>query len=239
MWLLRKAVKLTGWLLLALLALVLWPLTIVTIVSYTAAWLRGWPPARLRRAAAGHADPARRLASPSPLARQHGRPAAALAPARAYPAAWHHLAALDAARTFVALAPAVVPAGLALAAGLWAWRSYAIMAGLGGRMASAPVTFDARQWNRQAAAAEGRSNAPGSVPLLARGAKIPVGGTIRAIACKWKPVFAVPAAACARHMVIIGASGSREDEPDDAAVGRLVHRRPGRVLRAGRGTGRC
>ena len=73
---------------------------------------------------------------------------------------------------------------------------------------SAPVTFDTRQWNRQAAAAEGRAKAPGSVPLLARGAKIPVGGTIRAIACKWKPVFAVPAAACARHMVIIGASGS-------------------------------
>ena len=48
-------------------------------------------------------------------------------------------------------------------------------------MASAPVTFDARQWNRQAAAAEGRTNAPGSVPLLARGARIPVGGTIRAI----------------------------------------------------------
>ena len=27
------------------------------------------------------------------------------------------------------------------------------MAGLGGKMASAPVTFDPRQWNRQAAAA--------------------------------------------------------------------------------------
>ena len=90
------------------------------------------------------------------------------------------------------LAPAVIPAGLALAAGLWAWRRYAIMAGIGGRMASAPVTFDARQWNRQAAAAEGRSDAPGSVPLLARGARIPVGGTIRAVACKWKPVFSRP-----------------------------------------------
>ena len=57
LWLLRKAVRLTGWMVLVLLALVLWPLTIVTIVSYTAAWLRGWPPAlpskacRSRRAA--------------------------------------------------------------------------------------------------------------------------------------------------------------------------------------------
>ena len=106
------------------------------------------------------------------------------------------------------LAPAAVPAGLALAAGLWAWRNYAITAGIGGKMASAPVTFDTRQWKRQVSAAEGRTAAPGSVPLLARGSRIPIGGTIRAIACKWKPVFAVPAAACARHMVIIGASGS-------------------------------
>ena len=207
LWLLRKASKLTGWLLLVLLALVLWPLTIVTIVSYTAAWLRGWPPARLRRAAAATLTlPAIWVAITT--ARQHGQPSAALAPARAYPAAWHHLAALDAARTCVGLAPAVVPAGLALAAGLWAWRRYAIMAGIGGRMASAPVTFDHRQWNREAAAAEGRSNAPGSVPLLARGAKIPIGGTIRAIGRPWQPVFTVPAAACARHMVIIGATGS-------------------------------
>ena len=207
LWLLRKAVKLAGWLLLALLALALWPVTIVTIVAYTAAWLRGWPPARLRRAAAATLTlPA--LYAVAVLARQHGHPAAALAPARAYPAAWHHLAALGAARTFLALAPAAVPAGLALAAGLWAWRNYAITAGIGGRMASAPVTFDNRQWKRQARAAEGRTAAPGSVPLLTRRAMIPVGGTIRAVACTWKPVFAVPAAACGRHMVIIGASGS-------------------------------
>jgi hypothetical protein len=206
LWLHRKAFRLTGWLLLALLALVLWPVTIVTIVSYTAAWLRGWPSARLRRAAAGSLLMAAVYAA-LVLARQHGRPSAALAPARAYPARWHHLAALDAARTFVTLAPAVIPAGLLLAAGLWAWRNYAIMAGLGGRMASAPITFDARQWKRQANAAEGRTAAPGSALLLARGAKIPIGGTIRAVACKWKPIFTVPAAACARHMVIIGATG--------------------------------
>ena len=32
---------------------------------------------------------------------------------------------------------------------------------------------------------------------------------------------------CARHMVIVGSTGSREDEPDDPAVGGLVHRHPG------------
>ena len=59
-------------------------------------------------------------------------------------------------------------------------------------MASAPVTFDARQWRRQARAAAGRTDAPGSVPLLARGGRIPVGGTIRAVACRWRPVFTIP-----------------------------------------------
>ena len=46
------------------------------------------------------------------------------------------------------------------------------------------------------------------MPLLARGGQIPVGGTIRAIGHRWHPVLALPAAACARHMVIVGATGS-------------------------------
>ena len=52
------------------------------------------------------------------------------------------------------------------------------------------------------------NKAPGAVPLLARGGLIPVGGTIRTIGHRWRSVFAVPAAACARHMVIVGATGS-------------------------------
>ena len=53
LWLLRKALKVTGWLLLALLVLALWPVTVATAAGYVAAWLRGWPPVRLRRAAVG------------------------------------------------------------------------------------------------------------------------------------------------------------------------------------------
>jgi len=52
LWLLRKAVKIIWWLVLALLALALWPVTLVTAAGYAAAWLRGWPAARLRRTAA-------------------------------------------------------------------------------------------------------------------------------------------------------------------------------------------
>ena len=98
-------------------------------------------------------------------------------------------------RTFVLLAPFAVPAGLALAALAWAWRIYAITTGLGGIMASAPITFDARQWKRQVRTARGLTAAPGTVPLLARGGRIPVGGTIRAIGHRWQPVFTIPAAA--------------------------------------------
>ena len=83
--------------------------------------------------------------------------------------------------------------GLALGGVLWAWRIYAITTGLGGITASAPIIFDARQWNRQARTALGLTKAPGAVPLLARGGQIPVGGTIRAIGHKWRPVLAVPA----------------------------------------------
>ena len=75
-------------------------------------------------------------------------------------------------------------------------------------MASAPITFDARQWKRQVRTARGLTSAPGAVPLLARGGRIPVGGTIRAIGHRWHPVFTMPATACARHMVIVGATGS-------------------------------
>ena len=111
-------------------------------------------------------------------------------------------------RTFLLVAPVAIPAGLGLAALLWGWRIYALTTGIGGWLASAPITFDARQWKRQVRTARGWTAAPGSVPLLARGARIPVGGTIRAIGHRWHPVFTVPHAACARHMVIVGATGS-------------------------------
>jgi hypothetical protein len=206
LWLIRKMVKATGWLLLFLLAVALWPLTVVTAAGYRAASMRGWPPARLCRAAA-----ASLLVTAVWLAAAAARPRTWRAAAFALPHAWAHswhLAALSTVRVFLLAGPAAIPAGLALAAGLWAWRNYAITAGIGGRLASAPVTFDARQWRRQARAAAGRTAAPGSVPLLTRGGRIPVGGTIRAVACKWRPVLTVPASACGRHMVIIGATGA-------------------------------
>src|SRR6266702_4627079 len=187
LWLIRKAVKATGWLLLAALAVAVWPLTLMTAIGYAAAWLRGWPPARLRRTAAGTLT-VTAVYLLAGAARQHGWRALALTPARDWAHGWHHLDAGLAWRTFLMLVPVTVPAGFALAAALWAWRIYAITSGIGGRMASAPITFDARQWKRQVRAAIGRVNAPGAVPLLGAGRRIPVGGTIRAIGHRWRPV---------------------------------------------------
>jgi len=205
LWLLRKTITGLKWLLLILLAAALWPVTVLTGLGYLAASQRGWPAARLRRAALG-ALALTGVYAAADVARQHAGQAAALAPVRSWQHGWHR-DALAVARMFVQVSPVAVPAGLGLAAAAWAWRNYAMSAGIGGRMASAPVVFDARQWRRQVTAAKGRTAAPGSVPLLTRKQAIPIGGTIRAIGRKWQPVFTIPAAACARHMVIIGATG--------------------------------
>ena len=155
LWLLRKMIKAGGWLLLAALAIAAWPVTLVA-----ARRVRGGVAAGL---AAGAAAPDRGLgAAPGrDLGRHPGGAAGCLAAGRAGPGAGLGSAAgptwppPSLARAFVLLAPFAVPAGLALAALAWAWRIYAITTGLGGIMASAPITFDARQWKRQVRTAQG------------------------------------------------------------------------------------
>ena len=206
LWLLRKAVKAVRWLLLAVAAVATWPVTLVAVTGYAAAWLRGWPPTRLYRAAAW----ALAVTAAWLVILEVRMPGwiAARTPGRAWARGWDHLAPADLARVFLLLAPVAVPAGLAVAGMAWAWRIYAITAGLGGITASAPITFEARQWKRQVRTAKSLTDAPGAVPLMTKGGRIPVGGTIRAIGHRWHPVFALPAAACTRHMVVVGATGS-------------------------------
>ncbi len=149
LWLLRKGVKAFGWLIVALVAVTAWPLTAVAVIGYLAAWLRGWPPARLWRAARLGAAHDRRLRhrpgdTPARLAGRRAGPGAGL---------WGRVAAAGrrghpARRT--ARRPVAVPAGLGIGGLLWAWRIYAITTGLAGITASAPIEFDTRQWRRQA-----------------------------------------------------------------------------------------
>jgi hypothetical protein len=51
LWLLRTVGRLVKWLLPVALAVTAWPVAVVSVIGWGAAWLRGWPPARLRRAA--------------------------------------------------------------------------------------------------------------------------------------------------------------------------------------------
>jgi hypothetical protein len=207
MWLLR----ITGRLLLfaALLAVLVTaaPITLVTAVGLAGAWLRGWPPARLCRAAAW-ALPMTAVYLAGRAVQARTWQALALAPVRDYLAGWHTVAAGRVVTAFVLVAPAAVPAGLAVAGGLWAWRIYALDTGLSGKTASAPVVFDARQWKRQAYTARAPITAPGTVPLADRHGRVVMGATIRAVGHRWHPALAVPHTAMGRHQVVIGASGS-------------------------------
>jgi hypothetical protein len=206
LWLIRKGFKVGWWVVLVVAVLAAWPVTAPAAAAYTLAWARGWPPVRLYRAAAWMLLPA--AAWLAAVEVQAPGFLAARDPGRTWAGGWARPDAAHLAAVFAGLAPVALPAGLALAGLVWAWRNYAVTAGLGGIMASAPITFDARQWRRQAATAQGLTRAPGAVPLLTRGNQIPVGGTIRAIGHPWHPVFSLDPAALARHMVIVGSTGS-------------------------------
>ena len=206
-WLLRMTGRLLLFAALAAVLVAAAPVTLVAAVGLAGAWLRGWPPARLRRAAVW-ALPMTAVYLAGRAVQARTWQALALAPVRDYLAAWHAVAAGRVVTAFVLVAPVAVPAGLAAARGLWAWRIYALDTGLSGKTATAPVIFDARQWKRQARAARARITAPGSVPLADRHGRVVMGATIRAVGHRWRPVLAVPYAAMGRHQVVIGASGS-------------------------------
>ena len=124
-----RALRLAGWLLLAVAALATWPVTIVTGAGCAMAWLRGWPAARLGRQA-GWALPMSAVWIAAESAR--GWRAMTLDPVRDGDSGWPHLTAAALVRTFLLVAPVTIPAGLALAALLWAWRIYPTATRTGG-----------------------------------------------------------------------------------------------------------
>ena len=115
----HRTFRLASWVLLAAAALPAWPLAIVTAAGYAVAWLRGWPAARLGRQA-GWTLPMAAVWVAAESAR--GWRALALNPVRDGSSGWPHQTALTVARTFLLVAPVTIPAGLALAALVWAWR---------------------------------------------------------------------------------------------------------------------
>jgi hypothetical protein len=141
-WLPRRGSRLAGWLLLTVAAVAVWPVAAVTGAGCLAARLRGWPAARLGRQAAW-ALPMTVVWIAAESAR--GWRAVALDPVRDGGSGWPHLTVATVFRTFLLVAPVTIPAGLALAALLWAWRIYAATTGAGGWLAAALVPADAAQ----------------------------------------------------------------------------------------------
>ena len=112
--------RLAGWLPLAAAALAAWPLAVVTAAGLAVARLRGWPAFRLGRQA-GWTLPMAAVWIAAESAR--GWRALTLDPVRDGSSGWPHLSVMTVIRTFLLVAPVTIPAGLAFAALLWAWRT--------------------------------------------------------------------------------------------------------------------
>jgi hypothetical protein len=189
------------------LALAAAPVTLAAAGALVAAWLAGWPPARLYRAALW-CLPMLAVWLAATAARTHSAAAAAAAPYLAWLAMWHAAAAGAVARAAVTIAPAAVPVGL-LAGGLaWSRRIYAMRTGAGGLSPTAPVTFDQRQWRHQVRAARARIAAPGSVPLLSRSGAVVAGAVIRTAGHRAAALAALPYQRLRSHQVVIGTTGT-------------------------------
>ena len=207
LWLLRMGWRLLRFQLLVAVLVAVWPVTAAAALSFAAAWLLGWPPARLFRAAARSWPVLAVYGGAAALAARSWR-GVALAPVTCWQQATLMLAHGRVLQAVALTAPLAVPAGLAAGGAAWARRHAAMEAGAAGRHAFAPAVFEARQWRRAARAARGRLAAPGTVPLATGRGTVPVGAVIRAVGRRWTPVLEVPAAAFTRHMVIVGASGT-------------------------------
>jgi hypothetical protein len=183
------------------------PVSVVAAYSATLAWLLGWPPRRLYRAAL-YCVPmlAAWLAATAVATRSWARIATAV-PA-AWLAMWHDAAAGSYALAAVTIAPAAVPLGLVAGGIGWRYRIYSMEAGTGGLTPSAPAAFDLRQWRHQVRTARARISAPGSVPLVSRHGTILAGAVIRAIHHPQVPLAHIPYSRLRSHQVVIGTSGT-------------------------------
>jgi hypothetical protein len=192
------------------------PVSLVAAGAAVTAWACGWPPRRLYGAALWCLPmvavwlAAAALSAPGSAGVPSG-PAwyrVAGAPYDAWLSMWRLGVSGRVAQAAVMIAPAAVPLGL-LAGGLaWAVRTYRMETGTGGLSPGSAISFDRRQWRRQARSARARIAAPGSVPLTYRNGDVVIGGTIRAVRHPAKPIAALPYSRLRSHQVVIGTTGT-------------------------------
>ena len=183
------------------------PVIVAGAIAFGAAWLRGWPPARLVRAAAFCVPMVVVWLAATGL-RAHGALPALLAPYHAWLALWHARTAPGYLRAAVLTAPAAVPLGL-LAGGLaWSLRTRSMAALAAGTSPAAAISFDRRQWRHQARSAAARIAAPGAVPLLTAHGDVAVGAVIRAVQHPARPLATLPPARLRSHQIVVGTPGT-------------------------------
>ncbi len=183
------------------------PVSLVAAFSAALAWLAGWPPLRLYRAALWCVPMlAVWLAAIAFATRSAAQVAAA--PYLAWLAMWHHGAAGAYPQAAAVIAPAAIPIGLVAGGLAWSYRIRSMETGSGGLSPDAAVTFDLRQWRHQARSARARIAAPGAVPLTTRNGRLVTGAVIRAVGHPARPVASIPYARMRSHQVVIGTTGT-------------------------------
>jgi hypothetical protein len=183
------------------------PVSFVACFGVAAAWLGGWPPGRLYRAALW-CLPMVVVWLAAVAVATRSAPDVAEAPYLAWLAMWHRGSAGAYPAAAAAIAPAAVPAGLAAGGLAWAWRIRAMETGSGGLAPGSAAAFDARQWRHQARSASARIAAPGAVPLTSRNDSLVVGAVIRAVRHRPLQVAAIPYSRMRSHQVVIGTTGT-------------------------------
>ncbi len=182
------------------------PVSVCAAIGVWAAWLGGWPPARLYRAALWCAPMV--AVWLTAIAVTRGLASAAQAPYQAWRAMWHDGAGGSYPAAAAVIAPAAIPAGLAVAGLAWSYRIRSMEAGSGGLSPAAAVAFDLRQWRHQARAARARIAAPGSVPLTSNNGDLIAGAVIRVVGHPARRLAALPYHRVRSHQVVIGTTGT-------------------------------
>ena len=183
------------------------PVTAVAAYAAALAWLLGWPPRQLYRAAAW-CGPMIAAWLAALAAGGQPWPRLAAAPYLAWLAMWHEAAAGSYLKAAVTVAPPAIPLGLVAGGLAWSWRIYSMETGSGGLAPSAPAAFDQRQWRHQVRTARARIAAPGSVPLLSRDGSVVAGATIRTVRQPARPLAVIPYPRLRSHQVVLGTTGT-------------------------------
>jgi hypothetical protein len=203
--------RVAAWLLrvvgLAVLIVAAAPVSVVAACGVAAAWLGGWPPGRLYRAALWCAPMLVVWLAAMAMATR-SLTGLAEAPYLAWLAMWHDGAAGSYPEAAAVIAPLAIPAGLAVGGLAWAWRIWSMQTGSGGLAPGSAVAFDLRQWRHQARTASALIAAPGAVPLVTRSDSIGVGAVIRVVGHRARQIAAIPYSRLRSHQVVIGSTGT-------------------------------